>query len=292
MTKETYHFLQALNGFDKRKRIQLLSTTNLWLLTPVILYTLAAMGVAIYIQRYMQVLLLGGIAILAVILLTIYFNYLLTHCNAQVPRRFFPRFKIRGNITLFLLSFLQQKQLRQFLILKTIGFFILYKFVTIDDAVFDYRMLWLFFSICLIGHSVFVFRNFHFLEDELSFYRNLPLSNIKIWLSLFVFYMICFLPEWWALRALGITYHDTAAYLAMVLGGPAILLFFHVLLYANDVNMENFWALTAGVSVLFFFMSMAQQKWLVPVVAIFGTWLIFSVSFRNYEKRAETEKPE
>jgi hypothetical protein len=165
----------------------------------------------------------------------------------------------------------------------------LYFFVRTEASVFEERMLWMLYLTSLIGHSVIVYKNFHFMEGDLSFYRNLPFSGFSTLLSLLSVYIILLLPEVWALRALIINQNNAAEYVWMVLTGPSLLLLLHSLLYTEDMGMEEFLKLLFGVWVVFVFFSLSRNHWILPTICFVFSPIIFLMSYYKYEKNTEVE---
>jgi hypothetical protein len=122
----------------------------------------------------------------------------------------------------FVLKGIFRKQFSTFFVIKLVSFTCLYLFTNIESAVFESRILWLIYITSIVGHSFIIFKNFHFIETELRFFRTMPQSSVTIFISLFIVYVIILLPEAWALRALITNQHNKIDYLWMVIMGPFI----------------------------------------------------------------------
>lgn len=150
-------------------------------------------------------------------------------------------------------------------------------------------MLWLLYITILIGHSIIVYKNFHFIEAELNFYRNLPVRNLVTLLSLLGVYTIILLPEAWALRGVIINHGNAKDFIWMILTGPSLLLLLHCLLYTEDMKMEEFLKLLFGIWIVFVFFSLSRSHWLIPAIAITFSTIVFLMSYYKYEKNSEIE---
>jgi hypothetical protein len=130
---------------------------------------------------------------------------------------------------------------------------------------------------------------FNFLEREMGFYRNMPLKNWSVLLSLYFVYLILLLPEAWALLGVAVNQHNWSDYLWMIATGPSFLLLLHSLLYTEDMNMEEFLKLLFGVWVVFIFFSLSKNHWILPLISSVFAVIIFYMSFRSYEKDTGVE---
>ena len=290
LQKEAYDFLYDLNALQPGKKFMLLLRLNIVLLAPVSCYGLLIVTVAVKDH-----LLFPG---LLVVLLIVILNLL----AAFAAHLFIKKAKVLQQVTRnrilfplpktlfgFVLKFVFRRQFITLLIVKLLSFGCLYFFVRTEASVFEERMLWMLYLTSLIGHSVIVYKNFHFMEGELSFCRNLPISGIAILLSLLGIYGTLLIPEAWALRALIINRDNISEYLWMVLTGPLLLVLLHSLLYTEDMKMEEFLKLLFGVWVVFVFFSLSRNHWLLPAICVVFAPIIFLISYYKYEKNTEVE---
>ncbi|MGE9310202.1 hypothetical protein ACLOAU_01035 [Niabella sp. CJ426] len=290
--KSEYLFLQVINGIPFNKRVRHFYFTALILLLPVILYTLCIATVCIWQQQWLNIIAPAIFLLFLLVIVTLSFDRL-TSKPALLKEISLP-----GIITFpprlwqFMLRYIFYEQFWALLILKLLGFCCLYFFVITDASVFEGRMLWLIYTLCLAGHCVIIYKTFYFLENKLSFYRSLPLRPFHILTALFLCYLVLLLPEFWALRALALQHHQVYEYSCMLIAGPAILSLLHVLLYTDDFKMDGYLSLVFLVWILFFFLSFTENKWLLPVIAAAGVCIVFCTSFRNFEKKAAIEKLE
>lgn len=289
LQKESYDFLYQLNALLPAKRFRLLLQMNSFLLAPVVCYGLLILSVAITENIIVNgILVIISITIL-ILLATLISYYFLSRAKAQqeVKGRFV--FPLPKTLPVFTLRFVFRQQFITLLILKLLSFGCLYFFARTEASVFEERMLWLLYITSLIGHSIIVYKNFHFIEAELSFYRNLPVKSIIILLSLLAVYTVILIPEAWALRAVLIIQGNAFGYIWMILTGPSLLLLIHSLLYTEDMTMEEYLKLLFGVWVVFVFFSLSGNHWILPAIAlVFGT-IVFLMSYYRYEKNTEVE---
>jgi len=290
LQKESYDFLYDINAIPRGKRFLLLLKLNAVLLAPLSCYTVFIIGVAIKEHRVLSGIGIVSMVFILHLLTTIVVYYFIKNAKSlQQVTGGTIFFVLPKNLFGFVFKFVFYRQFFALLIIKIISFSCLYFFVRTEASVFEERMLWLLFLTMLIGHSVIVFRNFHFMEEELSFYRNLPINGISILLSLLAVYTILLLPEAWALRALLVNQDKPGEYLWMILTGPFLLLLLHSLLYTEDMKMEEFLKLLFGVWVVFVFFSLSRNHWLLPAIGFIFSPVIFLMSYYKYEKNTDVE---
>jgi hypothetical protein len=290
LKKEMYDFVFDLNSIQRFKRFMQLFKLNILLLAPLSCYGLFIIGVAIKDH-----LLLPGLLVILVIFML---HFLAAFSSYHFIRKAKELQQVVSNKVLFplpktlfgfILKFVFRRQFITLMIVKFLSFGCLYFFVRTEASVFEERMLWMLYLTSLIGHSIIVYKNFHFMEAELSFYRNLPIKGFSTLLSLLGVYCILLLPEAWALRALIMVKGNTWEYVWMMLTGPFLLLLLNSLLYTEDMKMEEFLKLLFGVWVVFVFFSLSRNHWLLPAICfVFGP-VIFLMSYYKYEKNSEIE---
>lgn len=288
---KAYNFLQHLNALSPGKRFLHLLLLQLQLLAPVLCYGLAVVIVAV-INHHIA----GGITVLFALLAICVFttaaaSFLLQKTKQATLKTRLPSFPFHspGNLFSFLLKFIFNEQFVVLLLLKSVTFSCLYFFAKTDAQVFEERMLWLVYLTSLAGHSILIYRNHHFLETKMLFYRNLPTKPLITLLSLLGIYVIVLIPEIWALKGVAIQQHAVMDYIWMILTGPSLLLLLHCLLYTDDMKMEGFLQLLFGVWIVTLFFSLSSNRWLLPLICLGMAVFIFFSSYYKYEKNMEVE---
>ncbi|MCG2617567.1 hypothetical protein LZZ85_24925 [Terrimonas sp. NA20] len=289
LRKEAYDVLYLLNGVDESTHIRSLTQMLVKMISPVLIYGAIVIIIGITQQQWLSSLAVAGSVLLLLAASVISTRQMIRNGKAnQLMQK--NRWKsLRPGLLSFLLQFVFRKQFITLLILKTVSFAALYFFAKTDSQVFEGRMLWLLFITVLAGHGIIIHRNFHFMENDLSFYRNLPVSRIYILLSLLGIYCVLLIPEWWALKGMIIIQHDAVQYGWLIVTGPAVLLLIHSLLYSDDLKMEDFLGLLFGIWVVFIFFSLSTMKWLMPLIAGGIGGLTFFVSYYRFEKKIDVE---
>jgi hypothetical protein len=286
---KTYDFLQNLNSIPPGKRFFHLLLLQLQLLAPVLCY-----GLAVVIIAFIKHQIAGGLAVILSLLSICFFTtaaayFLLQKTKQAVLKITLPSFRFPTNLFTVLLKFIFTEQFVVLIIVKILSFFSLYFFAKTEARVFEDRMLWLLYLSALIGHCMLIYRNHHFMETKMSFYRNLPVKPLTTVLSLLGVYVIVLIPELWALKGVAIEQHAITNYIWMVLTGPCMLLLLHCLLYTEDMKMEGYLQLLFGVFIVSFFFSFSSNRWLLPIISLGMAIFIFFSSYYRYEKNTEVE---
>jgi len=290
--KNEYQFLQLLNGMETGRRLAVFLPMTITLLAPLILYTGCVVGVAIKNHLFFNMVIPVALMFLLILICVLIIRFLNKNADSFALMPTLRLSKQPVAIWWFLLKFSFREQFWTLIILKILSFCCLYFFVITDSSIFENRILWLLITLCLVAHSVLIYKNFYFLENKLSFYRSLPIHPIKILISIFFYYVLLLIPEYWALRGVALLHHNSYEYFCILLAAPAILTLIHCLLYGDDLNMEGFLGLVFLLWIVFFFFGFTHTKWLVPVVAIAGCLIVFLLSFKGFEKNASIEKLE
>jgi hypothetical protein len=288
---DAYNFLQHLNAVSAGKRFFQLLLLQLQLLAPVLCYGLAAVVIGV-INHHIA----GGLAVAffltgLCVFTTAAANFILKKTKADILNIVLPSlpFHFPNNLFSFLLRFIFNEQFIVLLVLKLATFSCLYFFAKTDAQVFEDRMLWLLYLTSLIAHSILIYRNQHFMETKMSFYRNLPVRPLTTLLSLLGVYIIVLIPELWALKGVAIQQHAVMEYIWMILTGPSLLLLLHCLLYTEDMKMEGFLQLLFGVWIVTIFFSLSSNRWVLPLICLGMAVIVFLTSYYRYEKNTEVK---
>jgi hypothetical protein len=288
---KTYDFLQNLNALSPGNRFFQLLLLQFQLLAPVLAYSLAVVIIA-FINRHIA----GALWVIFTqaclcVFTTVAAYFLLQKTRLTGWKIALPAlpFHFPNNLFSFLLKFIFTEQFIPLLLLKLFSFSCLYFFAKTDAQVFEDRMLWLLYLTSLAGHSILIYRNQHFMETKMSFYRNLPVKPLTTLLSLLSVYLIVLIPEIWALKGVAIQQHAVTNYIWMVITGPSLLLLLHCLLYTEDMQMEGFLKLLFGVWIVTVFFSLSSHHWLLALLCFGMAIVIFFTSYSRYEKNTAVE---
>jgi hypothetical protein len=290
--KDSYSFLLQFLAVGVKKRIFALACVQTLLFLPVWTYGLLVFIIAVREDHPMQgfyvIIFMGFLSVLSIYL----FALVLEKGKHFI---FFPRaLKIRypATFSFILLRYAFNGQFTALFITKLVTFFGLYNLTRLEKNYFDNRILWLYYISSLMGHCLLIYRNHHFTEMKLAFYRNLPVKPGQTLSSLFAVYFILLLPELWALKGIATHQQAVVEYAWMLLAGPSILLLLHCLLYTEDFSIGSFLQIVFGVWIVLIFFSLSSWKWIISLTCTAMAIVIFYTSYYGYEKKAEIQKLE
>jgi hypothetical protein len=286
-SNEAYNFLRLLNALPRKARIIRIGEMTLQLLAPVWIYGITAFMIALIHHHTAGAAVIIGTLVCLIAASTGSILLLL-----QFGGSFYVRlrlFQLPTRLFTLLLRYIFNQQIVLLILLKAITFTCLYFFTTTDPSTYDNRIGWLIYITSLSGHCILIYRNHHFIETRLSFYRNLPVRSLATAISLLGVYAVVLIPELWALKGLILQQHLTGEYISMACTGPCMLLLLHGLLYTEDMKMENYLQLLFGVWIVAIFFSLSANRWLLPLVCTAMAVFLFLHGYRQYEKNAAKE---
>lgn len=294
ITKTSYLFLQSLNTLPYRQRLGAMLIQQAILLLPSTIYFSFVAGIGIYnghIWATMGIIITGLLlwffsAMACVRVLYKAGSHSPTGLTQKIVRLF------PDNLSGFLLKFCTQHIFTALLTIKLISFFCLYGLSRLEADVYEQRILWLIYISALIGHGVIVYKLHEFIENGLSFLRNMPFPVHKLLLSLLAVYTILLLPEIWALKSVAIHQGQVVDYTWLVIFGPCLLLLMHGLLYTEQQKAENYFGLLFGIWIVFVFFSLSSQRLLMTGFALLLALVCFYTGYYRYQpffaKKQET----
>jgi hypothetical protein len=292
--KDSYVFLQYLTAIRTRKLVWLLFKLQALLFTPALLY-----GAVILYVAYKDKNFSGGVFVLLALVsissLITYSFYLSLQKTKQFSggiKKFIPKVELPKNLFGFVLRFMFREQFIAIAGIKTLSFCCIYFFITLNGSFYEDRILWFFLTSLLAGHIILIYKNHHFIETQLTFYRNMPIPLIITIVQLFAVYSVILIPELWALKGVIAIQKDLPGFIIMAFTGPSLLLLIHSLLYTEDLKMEEVLKMLFGVWVFCFFLGLSDFRLLVPVICCITAVLIFYTSYYSYEKKAGIERLE
>ncbi len=290
LKKTTFSFLFHITALPVKLQYRLLLRLIFYWLIPLLVYLLPVTVIAIYNGLWVG---LSAVTIITAVMVVAMFltfrNWLQQAGGLQTiaHRSYGNATFIKPSLFRFSGRYLLQQQLPALLLIKIISFLLLYFLSRVDEGVFEGRMLWLIFVALILGHYLIVYRLFYFVEKEMFFYRNLPLKNYKLLLVFLLIYILILLPEAWALLGVAIQQQQWSNYWGMLCCGPAILLLLHSLLYSNDMQVNEFLNLMAGIGVVLLFCGMGIPLWLLAFFITIFAVAVFTVSYKSFEMKEQ-----
>jgi hypothetical protein len=121
-----------------------------------------------------------------------------------------------------------------------------------------------------------------FLERELSFLRNLPLRQMRVWFVFIVTYAIIFLPELAFLLANEQHVMPMQLILSLYVLGICQMLFYTSLLYLN-ISTEKYIGAVFGVFFIGLLLLASFNLWFLAIVEFLIATALFLLLYRRYE---------
>ncbi|MBS1668272.1 MAG: hypothetical protein JST58_12925 [Bacteroidetes bacterium] len=289
--KNDYLFLQNLNAIAPKQRFYYLLQLVLTLYAPALVYGLAVMIVGLYEKHFLSASLAVLVLISFTLLVTQAFLFSLQKNRASFfdLNKWIPKINFPKNLFAFLMRYIFREQFLAMAGLKLVSFCCLYFFISTDPESYKDRILWLIFITSMIGHSIIIYKNQHFMETKMAFYRNMPIRLFKTILVLFAVYLIILIPEFWALKGVAMEHQAFKDYFIMAATAPCMLLLMHVMLYTEDYQMEDYLKMLFGIWTVYFFFGLSNFRWLLPIISLVAAFIIFYTTYYKYEKNMEVE---
>lgn len=244
MLNPHYVFLQEYNKLSKSRRFRLFLIIEIWLLIPVLLYTLFISFVGFSQHLYLPVLLVIGYLLLLCIIAAALHVYLL---DDKDKRTIFSLQKVTRKFSLppfyyfTLVRFVTYKQKMIWTAVKIFTCGVLYLIAlnnTVDD--YDESMVFLFFNFGMLAHAILIYRIREFEETYVSFYRGLPVSLIKRFLQYSLIYFIFLIPEFVTVTVLVPVHLHYADAINFMLCSLSLLLLMNSLTFLEDFKMKEY----------------------------------------------------
>jgi len=138
--------------------------------------------------------------------------------------------------------------------IKLFGCGILYLLLKIQTSTdYDIRMPFLIFSVALLGHGALIYETRRTEEENLLFYRSMPVPLLKRMLQYMIFYFLVFLPEIITIGWLMPDHIRIKDALGFVLAGYSTLLLLNSCLFIVSLQRSEFIKLSLGVFGILYF---------------------------------------
>jgi len=262
-------FLHIYNQLTKIKRLRLFFVVQVWLLFPVLLYTLFILFVGLQQRSYAPLFIIIFSLLTMLVSGALYHTHKLNNPNKS---RFATRKKLTGkSLSSAFPSILVQYVLRQqWIIFAGIKIFtcgVLYLTARNNNAIDnDITVVFMFYNFGLLANGVLIFRIREFEQAYLNFYRSLPVPIIKRLLQYAAIFFIFLIPE--CITALILTPHHLTPKESfdLILNGFSLLLLMNSITFLYDFKMKDYiktlllllcieyiFLITAGNTVLYVF---------------------------------------
>jgi hypothetical protein len=245
-------FFQVINNLERTKVFWLLCMIQGILYLPVLIYSLAVIGISLVHHMYVKASIIIVFHISTCVILAKWYQQRITHLKEPVKNLLLYRMpSIPRPYFYLLLSYLITNLKFLFSGIKIFTCLLLMAFLkSLEQNDYDFRFMMLIYTMALIGNGVLIHKIRIFEETRLSFYRQLPITRFRRWSQYIVFYFILILPEFITLlhlMPLPLHYIDGARILLYTL---SFLLLEHAILSAWWMDFPFFLKIATAI---FFF---------------------------------------
>jgi hypothetical protein len=278
-------FLYNLQALSLITQVLAYAGLQVLLYAPILFYSIFAMGFGLKKGYTISVLVIGAFQVLLIACgsYTIYkrMNNWLRPASTfalgiNLPKPFFS----------YLLHHFFTGQKLLLVGLKIFSVLLLYVVLVRNAGKADNDSFLLFYLLILLAHFIIPFLSVQFFENELAFFRNLPLPRVSYALAYLVTYIIILLPEMMYLALYGRSLLSFPEMVAYYTTGIASLALLTAVQYAEAMDREEY--VKVGFAVFFVSIFMLHSKafifW-ITIQFLIGL-LLFWTGFYKYERHA------
>ena len=199
LAKPEYSFLHIFNCLTKSKKIRLFFFVEVWLLMPILLYSVFIFFTGLPQHFYVPLLIVISFLVFLCVAPAMWYVYVLNN-----PQKFQLFFKLKfmslliltTTYQVILLKFIFSKQKTIWIGIKIFACGILYLVARNNISTeYDGSLTFIFFNFGILANGVIVYRIREFEELYLTFYRGLPITLLKRLFAYLLFYFILLIPE-------------------------------------------------------------------------------------------------
>ncbi len=244
MHKPQYAFMHIFNCLSKVQQYTLFFKVQLWLMLPVLLYTVIIYFIGYWQHRYVPLIYITLYLLLLCIAADAWHVYLL-HNLQQKKILFWQKVQLFPTLSasylMVLLRFVARKQIIIWAGIKVYTCGILYM-IARNNSVHDTDIVpaFLFFNFGILSNGILVYRIREFEETYLTFYRGAPVSLIKRFLQYAFFYCVLLVPEFITAGKLIPVHLDDAQAIRFALCGYSLLLLMNSITFIQNFSTKEF----------------------------------------------------
>jgi hypothetical protein len=283
-----YHcsFLHVLQAVNTKGLLIILGFCHILVFLPVLIYAIIVGGVSVsqfkIIQASLILLFLITIIVTSTIRLkNLFLSRMPLHSPALFGKFSFPKLPIP--YIFYLVYYILNERKINILVLKVFSFFFFYLFLI--KHVGEFSKSWFVLSLLLIcyGHSILLFHVHKFMEEELAFLRNLPLSLFKRMSMYFISISLLFLPEllFMFINGLNVLTFNDIFYSYFILVSQVLL--YISLLYWTNIQLKKYLKIIFVIFVFSTFLYNTLSYGLLSLLLFGLSYIIFKLRYYKYE---------
>lgn len=285
-----YIFLQVINRLEKRRQLYLFIITAVWLLLPVLLYSVFIVYVGCDLHLYMPLMVALLYLLILLIATALGHLYLLNNFHTNYKSIFSLKNVIAGLIPsyryyIILLRFVADKQKIIWVTIKIFTCGSLYLLALNNtDAHYDSKIVFLFFNFGVLANGIIIFRIREFEEEQLSFYHGLPVTLIKRFIQYLIVYFILLIPEFITAAILTPVHLTNDDAVSFYLCAYSIILLLNSVTFFEDLQLKEYIALFLPVFCLQYTLIILGGFVLMYIVFFILAILVFFTSWYKFER--------
>ncbi len=286
MLKYKNSFLHVLQAVDSKKIILIFGICHILVFLPVSIYALIVAGVAISQAKFLVAVLVLFFLIVITITSTFRIRSVL---SSRIPSRsysLFSRFQRKSrliNYNFFLVRYILTERKINILILKIFSSIFFYLFFI--KHISEFSKPWFVMALLLISyaHSVLIFHTHKFIEEKLSFMRNLPISLFKRIAMFVIPICLVFIPELLFMLINGLSVLSIEDVVTSYCILVTQLMLYTSILYIKNVQLKEYLKYIFAIFLLSTFLYNAlDHLWLILLQ--FGLcYALFKIQYFKYE---------
>lgn len=245
IAKPEYGFCSVYNSVGKFKRLRLFLVVQIWLMLPILAYSIFVFHCGLKGHFYTALVLVFLFLLALCILPAIWYVHLLTY---QQKLQLIPAISLRRFVTmvpaylLILVQFVATEQKKLWIGLKLYSCGIVYlisrnEFIKDSDEV---GQLFIFFNFGILAHAVLIYRIRAFEQENLLFYRGLAVSLLKRFSEYALLYLFLLVPEIITLLMLSPEHLEITTAVCFALCGYGLLLLLNSITFIRYFPMNDF----------------------------------------------------
>ncbi len=277
-----FSFLQMLSRIETQKLFGLLVWTQFLLFLPVIFYSLIIFSAGIYLRKWWDCLVVLLFMSLLILGCAGWYLYQVLHpAKYEETRTGTKSFKLRETPywTLFIRYVWKDKKLL-FLGIKIYSCIVLYLMVINQTLVeYDLSMIFIFFSLGILGHGLLIHQLRNLEETRLIFYRTVPRSILHRYSQYALVYLILLIPELITILILTPRYLHPGDSLLFILFSYSLLLFLNSLLFVQFFRIKDYLKIILCIFLLIYLCILSS---IIPLLCIFLLFTSIGIFQRRY----------
>lgn len=281
-----YSFLHLLSILEKKKLFFLLIEMQSLLLLPVLIYAAIIIPTGIYLHAYMGCLiivifLIAGITISARIYLTTILNP-----GKSIPARSILSLNLKSMpYWSFFIRFIAENKKLLFAGIKIYSCVILYEMIRNQTRiVYDLRMIFIFYSLGLLGHGLLIYQLRDMEESRLAFYRTIPRSLLNRFMQYGMLYFILLIPEFITIASLTPAYLLARDSILFITFSFTLVLFLNSLLFIQLFRSKDYLKIILCLFFLIYFCVLSKTIAWLCIGLYFSSMVIFITGYYRFEK--------